>query len=418
MDARRLFVLGLLLLPLLPGRLLAEECAPLPLAEVLARVRAASPQLLAARARSAAAASGLRQARRLPNPSLQLQGENWTVNRSGISTTDPDIDFYALVSQPLEIGGKRSARTAAAAAEMEGARAVGRQTARELTLQAVRSYLAVLRARESMRWLSEQRGGLQNLVDAMRRRVEEGHAAEADLMKLQTEAAHLDTQIGQARLDLARDVAALGALLPESGAPDPACLREPGVLAPPAGDADELARIAVARHPETRSAHERLARARSLLRLEQARRVPDPNVTVGYKRTAGADTMVAGISVPLPLFDRNTDNVARAAAEERAAALDVEVLTRQLAAEAVALFVAARELVERAERADAELRRPAEVVRNAARSAFREGSADVLRLVDAERVYTEMRREALALQLEAYTRSFEAQLLVSEEDTP
>ena len=66
----------------------------------------------------------------------------------------------------------------------------------------------------------------------------------------------------------------------------------------------------------------------------------------------------------------------------------------------------------------AKLLQPAEVVRNAARSSFREGAANILQLVDAERVYTETQKEALELKLEAYAKSFEAHLLLKEDGQP
>ena len=59
--------------------------------------------------------------------------------------------------------------------------------------------------------------------------------------------------------------------------------------------------------------------------------------------------------------------------------------------------------------------RPAETVRNAARAAFREGSSNILNLVDAERVYLEARREALQVKLDALAAGIEVRVLLGEE---
>jgi len=64
---------------------------------------------------------------------------------------------------------------------------------------------------------------------------------------------------------------------------------------------------------------------------------------------------------------------------------------------------------------DAMLVDPAEIVRRAARAALREGSGDVLRLVDAERVATEARREALELRLAAVLAAVRARVALGEE---
>ena len=61
---------------------------------------------------------------------------------------------------------------------------------------------------------------------------------------------------------------------------------------------------------------------------------------------------------------------------------------------------------------------PAEGVRNAAQAMFREGATDVLKLVDAERIYADVRREALALAIDAYVAAIEARFAVAQEDIP
>jgi outer membrane protein TolC len=51
----------------------------------------------------------------------------------------------------------------------------------------------------------------------------------------------------------------------------------------------------------------------------------------------------------------------------------------------------------------------------AARASFREGATDTLRLVDAERVYAEARRETQDLKLDALEASIEALLVLGQE---
>jgi len=84
-------------------------------------------------------------------------------------------------------------------------------------------------------------------------------------------------------------------------------------------------------------------------------------------------------------------------------------------ADAQLVFDAARVLGERATHVDADLLTPADTVRTAARSAFREGATDILMLVDAERVYVDARREAVQLKLDAIAAALEARLLLGEE---
>ena len=90
----------------------------------------------------------------------------------------------------------------------------------------------------------------------------------------------------------------------------------------------------------------------------------------------------------------------------------------ELTADATALIDAARTISERARLAPAELLAPAEDVRRAARASFREGTADVLKLIDAERVYADVRRVAIELRLDALLTTLEARFALGEEGIP
>jgi outer membrane protein TolC len=87
-------------------------------------------------------------------------------------------------------------------------------------------------------------------------------------------------------------------------------------------------------------------------------------------------------------------------------------------ADATTTIRTARTLADRAARAERELLAPAGVVREAARAAFREGTVDVLKLIDAERVYGEVLRTALDLQLEAAGTAIEARIALGEVPLP
>lgn len=392
----------------------SRDVSPFPLAEALKRVHAVAPQRRAAQARIQAAAGAMRQAQRPPNPSLDVHQENLGAG----SPVDQILDVFATISQPVEIGGKRAARTAVAAAEVQVAQAIALQAQRTLTLETVRLYLAALQAHLSAQFLAKNREELQTLIAALTRRVEEGYAAEADLMKFHTEAARTDTRLVRTKLDFNRSVTALSMLLDLSPPLTGVHLIMPPTLEPPRGDPAELARQAVEHQPEIMAAQAQLNRARQAVTLEKAKRLPDPALLVGYKRTGGADTLVTGVTVPLPVFDRNEGNIDRATAEEHAAAMDLAALRKQQLLTLEMLMQSAQELAEREQQIEQQMLQPAEIVRNAAYSSFHEGAANILQLVDAERVYTETRQEALALKLEAYARAFEARLVLTEEGLP
>jgi len=403
-----------------PQAVPAGSPATLTVEQAVSTVLARSPSRQSAQAKRDAARKAVESAGSWPNPAIELRSENWTFG-SWSWTPQPDpasppgVDFFAVLTQPIELAGQRGKRVGIAQAERAAAEAAMARTDRALIMETVRLFVDAVRSREWLRALDSNREGLDTLLKAMSARVREGYAAEADLAKFQAESARVQTQRLRARLELARSLAQLGSLMQEPIPLRAEQLAEPVLGAAPAGDPSALAVQAAAKSPEVLAAKARSARATQALSLERARRIPDLNVAGGYKRTAGADTAVAGLMIAIPLFDRNKQAVAIAAGDHAAALSDVAAAEARALADARVVFDAAATLGELAARVDDDLLKPAELVRTAARSAFREGATDILVLVDAERVYVDARREAVQLKLDAIAAALEARLLLGEE---
>lgn len=391
----------------------ANAAPALTLKEAIALAQRTSPAHVGAAAVLDGATDAAHAAGRLLNPLLDIRTENWTPSPAHALP----LDIWATVSQPLELGGKRDLRRHVASAERDGAAADLAATDRRIAVDTARQYLLALRARTLVDTLTSNRDGLSTVVQTLRARVGEGYVAEADQLRVEAEAARLDIDIARAALDLARSLDALTASIGSTQPIEASQLVTPESMAPPAADPPTLA-AAVARHPELVAASARVARAEHAQALEQAKRLPDPAITTGFKRTTGISTLVAAVTTTIPLFDRNGVAVATAAAHVRAAAAEREQTRLRLTADTASLTRTAQVLSSRAARAADDLLAPAEVVREAARSAFREGSVDILKLIDAERVYGEVRRVAIDLQLEAIASTIEARIALGEEPLP
>jgi outer membrane protein, heavy metal efflux system len=391
---------------------------PLPIERAVELARQRAPRALAAGVRAEGAAAAARSAGRWPNPAVEARAENWTAGHWGWTPgaapdAPPGVDFFAVLTQPIELGGKRSSRVAVASADQAMASAAGRLAVRDTTLETIRAYVEAIRARETLAILAENAEGVSSVLGTMTSRVREGYAAESDLMKFQAERARLDAEVARTRVDLVRALAQLGALVGEPVTPARLLVPRPSALPP--GETAALLVQAVERLPEVAEATARVERARGVASGERALRWPDAGISAGYKRTAGVDTAVAGIVVAVPIFDRNARGVALAESEARATELDRRAVMASATAALASQFEAARLLAAEAERASRDLLAPAEGVRTAARSSFREGAADVLKLVDAERVYLDARREALYLRLGAFQTAAEARLAIGKE---
>ena len=134
----------------------------------------------------------------------------------------------------------------------------------------------------------------------------------------------------------------------------------------------------------------RLDQARAQTALEQANVRPDFDAYFGYKRAEGFDTMTGGVTIPLPLLNRNQGNLQTAAARTRAAEADLaatEALVRAEVAAAETEYLTRRRQVREFL---ARFREQAQETSRIAQAAYRLGGADLLRLLDAERVRIEV----------------------------
>lgn len=406
-------------MPMIQLLLIAQLVAAQPpslvtLADAVATARASSPRRDSAIAIASAASDAVPLAGRPLNPVFELQSENWTPASRGLS---PQRDTFAVATQPLELGGKRGLRRQIAEADRDVADASLRSLEHVVVLDTVAAYVRALRARALVDTLVTHREGLSPLVAGMARRVTEGHSAEADLLRFRTEAARVDGEIARARLELERSLAALAVIIGAEVPIAASALVEPAPLPVPSPDAVTISARVLA-HPNVRAADAEVSRSARMTAAERARRYPDPAVTAGYKRTAGFNTLVFGVSMSVPLFDRNGVAIARAAGSERAARAQRAAAVFQLSMDAASLIRAAREISSQAAIADRELLAPAEQVRSSARAAFREGSSDVLKLIDAERIFADVQRAATDLRLDAFAATIAARFALGEEAIP
>jgi cobalt-zinc-cadmium efflux system outer membrane protein len=125
--------------------------------------------------------------------------------------------------------------------------------------------------------------------------------------------------------------------------------------------------------------------------------VRDLAATIGTKRSGGMTSMVAGLSVPIPLFNPNRGEIARATAERDAAGFDLAARERTVRAELTGAYDAARLLTERTVQLTrgSDGRPPflarADEARRVALGAYREGAVSLLQVIDAARAWNEAR---------------------------
>ncbi len=351
-------------------------------AEAVRTAIATHPLLAAAAERTAAAGGRAAQAALRPNPHFVFQSENW--RRDGAAG---ERDTFAYLTQPIELGGKRQRRIESAAASLRRAEFEKELLARQIAGRVRQAYWAAAGAERIQElWLENVRN-FQQIVGYHEARVKEGAMAEADLIKVQLEAGRQALAANSAALEAGR---ARIQLLREMGQKDFAAVRFADALEasgpPPAADIER----ALAERTEIRLARQSIDLARANAREQQAARTPNLDFSVGLKRTAGFNTLMGGVNLPLPLFNRNQGAINGSAAEVRAAeselAAALALVRAEVEAAGVEVEIRHRQM---AALLASSLERAQESSR-IARAAYVEGGADLLRLLDAERVRIEM----------------------------
>lgn len=360
---------------------------PLPeqltLSQALDEASARSPAVVAAERDVAAAEARLRQAGYRNNPELSVEVENFagTGALKGLRATE----ITAALNQRLDLGGRRPARVRTALAELEVQR-IRLAIARADLAQSVREQFArAIAARDTLEQADETVERARDLARVTGILVEAGRDPPLRAIRARSALAQAQAEREAAlasELSARSSLAALfGVSIPVSSVRGSTLDLKPQQVTP---ENSLEVRLAEA---ERRAAEAGVAQQRAEGRI-------DPAVGAGIRHVGetGDFGWVAGLSMPLRVFDRNRGNVeaARAnllAAEARRAS--VQANTRARARNALGAVEAAERRV--AALANSALPEAREGLRLTQR-AYEEGRSTLLELIDAQNAYTQAQR--------------------------
>jgi len=316
--------------------------------EVVARALADNPDLRAVRAEVDAAGGRLRQAGLRPNPMLELGGQK---------AISPDSNLSIGVTLPLDLNGRVDGRVGVAQRELEMKRAQVAERERRLAADTRLKAGELLAARRNVEVTDEllriNREGLRLVGD----RVREGAAPPLEENLLLVEVNRLDAsrQMLESRVTvMTLQLKALAGMEPDA----PLTLRGELAGASPVATRAEAVAQALAGRPDLEVARADAAMTRAKIRKEEAEGRWDASVSVGYQRqdfgfsglrgvaSNGSLQQIqdvfhyfgAGVSITLPVRNRNQGNVAAAVAETRAADRRQEFMVLVIRQEVEAAF--------------------------------------------------------------------------------
>ena len=286
-----------------------QRAATLTLPQALQRAASVSPRLIAAD-RTIGMSDGRReQARALPNPTLGLDVDNFA---PGGAVPGQAVETTLLLSQLVELGGKRDARVAAALGDYDAARLEREATRLELFSDVTLAFVSALAAQRRIALLDRHVAALDRLVPLIQRRVDAGASSPAEVTRAQV-------AIGFTRLERERSSLSLTqarrelAILMGSAVPDFAFVAGDFDRMPRPAPFDDVVR-AIEANPQL--ARWTAVRARRDAELLSARlkSIPDVTASVGWRRYGDTpeNALRLGVSLPIPVLDQNRGGIREA----------------------------------------------------------------------------------------------------------
>lgn len=371
----------------------ASGLQPVTLAGAIQLALDNSPALSAAR-REIEATEGERiQAGVFQNPTVNVEVED---QRRDTRTTT------FTVSQPFELGGKRSARIAAAERGIEVARVQLEARESDIRANVTAAFFATLISQERVRLAQASLDLASTGSQAAGKRVTAGKVSPVEETKAKVAEANVRLELVQARGELQTNLELLRSLTTRTTGIDAVDGNALAVPQPPLSDAFEER---IANSPTIRQARLEVRRFGALSDLEQAKRLPDITLTAGAQRNqelGGRNQLVVGISVPLPIFDTNRGNIVAALRRQDKAEDDARAAELRLRSEVLAArqryLVATTEVTALLK----EILPGAQSAFDAATKGFELGKFSFLDALDAQRTLLQARSQYLRSLAEAH----------------
>jgi outer membrane protein, heavy metal efflux system len=390
-----------------------ERHGPITLDHVVERVTQRNLAVEAARHRLDAARAEHIAARLRPNPSLTIGADSLKV--SGPTASGQLYEVVTTYTHPIELGGKRERRLEVADLTVAVAEAQVADVVHQRRVEAKRTFYEGLLARDAVEHARTINIGYDDLVALTRARFEEGDVAEAELIKARLEQARAATAVAQAQLALRQAVIRLLDVLGEvEFDPDRPLVGELAVPSAPPSLA-ELKETTSRDRPSLIAAERTADLAARRVALERARAMPDVSPYAGYHRIGENNTALFGITIPLPLTDRNQGGIARAVAEEKTARAEAVLHRNRVVAELESAWTAWQTAQARVRAFESTLVRQAEESRDIARTAYREGAIGLLEYLETERTLADVRHEYARSRYEAQASRLAVELAVGRE---
>lgn len=376
-----------------PQSAAAAAAEPLSLAKAIELALEGNPEVAAAKRQWEATEGQVLQGRSRPNPELAYSLED---TRSKTRTQSWQLNL------PVELGGKRAARTKAAEKTREQAQAQLAELQATVRANVAAAYFDVLTAQERLVLARDSAALAKSSTDTVSKRVAAGKVSPVEESKARVAEAGVRVELAQAASEQRNALSRLFALLGRIDAPYTVLEGKAENLPSVPSLADLQPLISSA--PGVVLARIEVDRRKALTALEQSKRVPDVTVSVGMQRSneTQRNVLLFGVSVPLPVFDRNQGNLLEALKLEDKARDELQAATVRLHSEVAQARERLSTITAEVQSLQQEVLPGAKSAYDAATIGFENGKFNFLEVLDAQRTYFTAKSQYLKALGEAH----------------
>ena len=376
-----------------PQAAAAATAEPLSLAKAIELALEGNPEVAAAKRQWEATEGQVLQGRSRPNPELAYSLED---TRSKTRTQSWQLNL------PLELGGKRAARTKAAEKSREQAQAQLAELQATVRANVAAAYFDVLTAQERLVLARDSAALAKSSTDTVSKRVAAGKVSPVEESKARVAEAGVRVELAQAASEQRNALSRLFALLGRIDAPYTVLEGKAENLPSVPSLADLQPLISSA--PGVVLARIEVDRRKALTALEQSKRVPDVTVSVGMQRSneTQRNVLLFGVSVPLPVFDRNQGNLLEALKLEDKARDELQAATVRLHSEVAQARERLSTITAEVQSLQQDVLPGAKSAYDAATIGFENGKFNFLEVLDAQRTYFTAKSQYLKALGEAH----------------
>ena len=314
------------------------------------------------------------------------------------NNTEGDIGLSYLI----ERGGKRHDRLQAQKDITAQTRSLVEDNRRGLTFQVATLFYNVQLAESTLELAEKDLKSFQETVDISEHQYKAGGLSENDYLMIKLQLLQFESDLEQAQLARVQALSDLRQLLGYESVSQDYDVAGPFEYQPVKGNLEDLQLKALQNRPDLRAAQQGVIAANSQLVLQKAIGKQDVTVQANYSHVNGINAATLYGSIPLPIFNRNQGEIARARfaitqAQELEKATNGQALTDVYDAyqglrsndKVVSLYIST--YLDVATRS-----------RDISEYSYRHGGTSLLNLLDAERSYRATQlayRQALASYL-------------------